>query len=111
MSVSSRPPTLREALVQSGLLSEAALTAAPAGQRAPGKRPGGLPPPPPSPRPAVPEHALMRALGAMLGLEVCPLGARDVAPDVLSRVPSEFALTRQVLPLSVAEGALTVAVA
>jgi len=100
------PFLLRQALVQSGLLTEETLAAALAEQRSSGKRLMEIL----LARRAAPEHALVRALGEMLGLEVVPLGALDVPAEVLGRVPSEFALTRQVLPLSV-NGALTVAVA
>jgi type II secretion system protein E len=58
----------------------------------------------------VAEHALVRALGELLGLEVVPLGSVQVPADVLNRVPSEFAVTRQVLPLAVEDGCVTVAV-
>jgi type II secretion system protein E len=106
MTISGAPVSLREALVGSGLLSEEALTSALSEQRATGKRLVEVL----LGRRAVAEHALVRALAGMMGLEVVALGALDVPAEVLARVPSEFALSRQVLPLS-ANGNLTVAVA
>ena len=111
MSVSAGPLSIREVLLASGLLADKDLTAALAEQRSSGKRLVELLLSPSNGRAAVSEHALVRVLGDALGLEVVTLGSRDVAGDVLSRVPSELALTRQVLPLSVEDGALTVAVA
>jgi type II secretion system protein E len=106
MSVSSGPPSLREALVSSGLVSADALAAALAEQRSSGKRLVDVL----IQRRSAPEPALLRALGSLLGMEVVSLGSRDVPGDVLARVPSEFALTRQVLPLAVHDSTLEVAV-
>jgi len=107
----ARPQSLREALVLSGLLTDEMLAAAVAEQRATGKRLVEVLLSSGAGRPAVAEHALVQALGAWMGMEVLPLAAVEIAPEVLSRIPSEFALTRQVLPLSVADSCLTVAVA
>ncbi len=106
MSLPGSPLSLRDALVQPGLLTDEALASALAEQRATGKRLVDVL----LGKRAVPEHALTRALGRLSGMDVVALGEVDVPPDVLGRVPGEFALTRQVLPLS-ANGALTVAVA
>lgn len=111
MSLSAGPPSIREVLLSSGLLADKDLSAALAEQRSSGKRLVELLLSPSNGRAAVSEHALVRVLADALGLEVVTLGSRDVAGGVLSRVPSELALTRQVLPLLVEDGALTVAVA
>jgi type II secretion system protein E len=111
MSVSAPLPGLRATLVDSGVVTADMLDAALAEQRATGKRlvsllltpaPGRIPPS---------EHALVRCLGTALGLELVSLAGVDVPRDVLDRVPSELALTRQVLPLEAGQAALTVAVA
>jgi type II secretion system protein E len=92
------------------LLSEDALRAAVAEQRQSGKRLVEVLLTPATGRPAVPEQALMQALGHLFGLDMAPLRTVEVAPDVLGLVPSEFAVARQVLPLSTEGGCLTVAV-
>src|SRR3569833_2662885 len=111
MSVSAPLPGLRATLLDSGVVTADALDAALAEQRATGKRlvpllltpaPGRVPPS---------EHALVRCLATALGLELVSLAGVEVPRDVLDRVPSELALTRQVLPLEVGQSALTVAVA
>jgi type II secretion system protein E len=107
MSIAPGSLSVRDALVSSGLISEEALAAAVTEQRATGKRLVEVL----LARRALSENALVRALSEMLGLEIVPLGTLEVASEVLSRVPSEFALSRQVLPLAADEGELKVAVA
>jgi type II secretion system protein E len=106
----SAPPSLQSALVSSGLLTEDALHAALREQRQSGKRLVELLLTPATGRPALPEQSLIRALGQLFGLEVVPLRTVEVAADVLGLVPSEFAVARQVLPLSVEGDCLQVAV-
>lgn len=103
-------PSLQSTLVSAGLLSEDALRAALTEQRQTGKRLVEVLLTPATGRPAVPEQALMRALGNLFGLELVPLRTVEVASDVLGLVPSEFAVARQVLPLSADGECLTVAV-
>jgi len=106
----SAPPSLQSTLVAAGLLSEDALRAALAEQRQTGKRLVEVLLAPGTGRPAVPEQALIRALGDLFGLELVPLRTVEVPTDVLGLVPSEFAVARQVLPLSSDGECLTVAV-
>lgn len=106
----SAPPSLQSALVSSGLVTEEALHAALREQRQSGKRLVEVLLTPATGRPALPEPALIRALGNLFGLEVVPLRTVEVPADVLGLVPSEFAVARQVLPLSVDGECLQVAV-
>ncbi len=59
------------------------------------------------------EDALLQTLGDQLGLPVVSLNDRNVDPDALSRVPDEFAMRHQLIPLRADEEArvLTVAMA
>ena len=107
MSVPTIPLSLRDTLIESGLVTQEALSAALTEQRSTGKRLVEIL----LARRLVSEHALVRALGEMLGLEIVSLGAVEIPAEVLGRVPNEFALTRQVLPLSVNGASVTVAVA
>jgi len=109
MIVSAAPPSLQSALVSSGLLSEEALRAALAEQRETGKRLVEILLTSGRNRPAVPEAPLMRALASLFGLEVVSLRTIEVTPEVLGLIPSEFAVSREVLPLSVQGECLTVA--
>ncbi len=93
--------------MSSGLVADEALQAAVAEQQSTGKRLVEIL----LSRRLVAEPALVRALSEMLGLEVVSLAQSDVKPEVLARIPSELALTRQVLPLAATEKCLTVAVA
>jgi len=106
----SAPPSLQSTLVSAGLLSEESLRAALSEQRQSGKRLVEVLLTPAAGRPAAPEQALMRALGSLFGLDVVPLRTVEVSSDVLGLVPSEFAVARQVLPLSTEGGCLMVAV-
>jgi type II secretion system protein E len=110
MSATARPPSLPAALAASGLLTEEAFRAAVAEQRAGGKRLVEVLLSPSTGRPGVPEQALMRVLAETLGLETVSLGSVEVPPEVLNRIPGELAVSRQVLPLAVDGGCLTVAV-
>ncbi|MFN3651203.1 MAG: type II secretion system ATPase GspE [Armatimonadota bacterium] len=107
MDLFTGAPSLHQALVASGLLSADALAAALAEQRTSGKRlvevllSRGL----------VAERPLMQALAEMLGLELVSLAGEEVPSAVLGKVPSELALSRQVLPVSADVTTLTVAVA
>jgi len=57
------------------------------------------------------ESEMLSALGERLGLPVVNLSEQVVEPEVLGRVPSEFALKHHILPLASSNHTLTVAVA
>jgi type IV pilus assembly protein PilB len=111
MTISADPPSLRSALVAAGLVTDEPLRSAVAEQRASGRRLVEVLLTPAPGRPAVPEQALLRVLADTFGLEVVSLGAVQIPADVLSRVPSDLAVSRQVLPLAVEGSSLKVAVA
>jgi type II secretion system protein E len=109
MIASAAPPSLQSVLVSSGLISEEDLDSALAEQRETGKRLVELLLSPGRGRAAVPEQPLVRVLAAAFGLEVVSLRTVEVTPDVLGLIPSEFAVSREVLPLTVEQDSLTVA--
>ncbi len=107
MTVGTAPLSLRGILLDTGLLSEDALSAALAEQRATGRRLVDVL----LARRLVTEPTLTRALARALGMEVVSLGTLEPSREVLARIPGEVALARQLLPLAVDDGVLTVAVA
>jgi type II secretion system protein E len=110
MTIHVRNPSIRAGLVSSGLLSDQAFETALAEQRATGKRLVEVLLASSSGRPAVSEHALQKVLSEMFALEIVSLSSVEVSPEVLARIPSEFAVSRQVLPLAVDGDCMTVAV-
>ena len=56
------------------------------------------------------EEPLLQALGKELGLEVFPLAAATIAPEILLKIPTKAVFQYNVIPVAMENGALSVAI-